>query len=123
VNVLRNENKKSLSVKLKNQFGKFKYGNSDFSNYFIGELKPITKSDANRFEINYGVKIENLKNRNLNRIYGIESGDIILAVEEQKVHSANDVEQLLKKHQNKDYVEIQVLTQDGKMGYIKLREN
>ncbi len=123
VSVLRNDDKKSVSVKLKNQFGKFKYGNTDFSNYFIGELKPISKGDANRFDIDYGVKIVELKNRNLQRIYGIESGDIILAVEEKKVNSAIQVEQLLKKYQNKDFVEIQILTQNGKMGYIKLKEN
>ncbi len=123
VSVLRSDDEKSVSVKLKNQFGKFKYGNTDFSNYFIGDLQPISKGDANRFDIDYGVKIVNLKNKNLQRIYGIESGDIILAVEEIKVNSATEVEQLLKKHQNKDFVEIQILTQDGKMGYIKLKEN
>jgi Do/DeqQ family serine protease len=123
VSVLRKENRKAIPVKLKNQFGKFKYGNSDFSNYFFGELKPITKSDANRFDINYGVKIAQLRNKNLQKTYGIESGDIILAVEEQKVNSASEVEQLLKKYQNKDYVEIRILTQKGKLGYIRLKEN
>lgn len=123
VRVIRNESEKIFQVRLKNQFGKLKYGSTDFSNYFIGELKPISKSDANRFEINYGVKIIKLKNKGLQETYGIQSGDIILAIEEQKVNSANDVERLLKKYQNKDYVELQILTQKGKLGYIRLREN
>jgi Do/DeqQ family serine protease len=123
VRVIRNESEKIFQVRLKNQFGKLKYGSTDFSNYFIGELKPIPKSDANRFEINYGVKIIKLNNRGLQETYGIQSGDIILAIEEQKVNSANDVERLLKKYQNKDYVELQILTQKGKLGYIRLREN
>jgi Do/DeqQ family serine protease len=123
VRVIRNESEKIFQVRLKNQFGKLKYGSTDFSNYFIGELKPISKSDANRFEINYGVKIIKLNNRGLQETYGIQSGDIILAIEEQKVNSANDVERLLKKYQNKDYVELQILTQKGKLGYIRLREN
>jgi Do/DeqQ family serine protease len=122
VGVLRDNDVKSIPVKLKNQFGKFKYGDDDFSNYYIGELKPISKSDANRFDIDYGVKIVELRNRDIQRTYGIESGDIILAIEEQKVSSAVEVEQLLKKYQNKDYVEIHILTQKGKLGYIRLRE-
>ena len=122
VSVLRNDNKKELTVKLKNQFGKFKYGNSDFSEYFIGDLQAIPKKDANRFDINYGVKIVKLKNQSLTETYGVKSGDIILAVEDQKVSTVEELERLLKKYQNKPYVELHVLTQDGKVGYIRLRE-
>jgi len=123
ISVLRNENKKTLAVKLKNQFGKLKYGNSDFSNYYIGDLKPITKSDANRFGVNYGVKIVTLKNERLNQLYGIESGDIILDIEDQKVKTVTEVESLLKKYQNKEYVMLQIITQKGKRGYVRLRSN
>ena len=107
---------------MKNQFGKLKYGNSDFSEYFIGDLAPISKRDANRFDIDYGVKIANLKNKNLQKTYGIKTGDIILAVEDQKVSTVEELERLLKKYQNKSYVELHVLTQDGKVGYVRLRE-
>ena len=122
VRVLRNDDEKVLSVKLKNQFGKFKYGNSDFSEYFIGDLQPIPKRDANRFDIDYGVKILNLKNKSLQKTYGVKTGDIILAVEDQKVLTVEDLERLLKKYQNKSYVELHILTQEGKVGYIRLRE-
>lgn len=121
--LLRDNQNKTISLKLKNQFGKYKFENSDFSDYFIGELAPISKSDANKFDINYGVKIVHLKNKTIENTYGISSGDIILAVEDHKVTNSQEVDQLLKKYQNKDYFELQILTQSGKMGYIRVRSN
>jgi Do/DeqQ family serine protease len=123
VTVLRNEASKVIPVKLRNQFGKFEFENSDFSTYFIGELEPISKSDANKFDIDYGVKIVNLKNKSIEDTYGVGNGDIILSVEDSKVSSAYEVDQILKKNQNKDYYELQILTQSGKIGYIRVRSN
>lgn len=123
VSVLRNESIKRLQVKLKNQFGKYKFENSDFSDYFIGELKPISRSDASKFDIDHGVKIINLKNKAIENTYGVGNGDIILAVEDQRVSNSMEVDQLLKKYQNKDYFELQILTQSGKIGYIRVRSN
>ena len=77
----------------------------------------------NRLDIDYGIKIVELKNKVLQQTYGLQSGDIILDIEDQKVRTVLEVEQLLKKYQNKDYVVIQILTQKGKLGYIRLREN
>ena len=123
VTILRNEVMKSLTLKLKNQFGKYKFENSDFSTFFIGQLAPITKSEANRYDIDYGVRIVDLKNEAIERTYGVGNGDIILAVEDQKVYSAQEVDQLLRKYQNKDYFELQILTKSGKQGYIRVRSN
>ena len=123
VTVLRDEANKIFPLKLKNQFGKYKFENRDFSEYFIGELEPIKKSDANKFDIDYGVKILNLKNAAIERTYGVGNGDIILAVEDQKVYSSEQVDQLLKKYQNKEYFEIQILTKSGKQGYIRVRSD
>jgi len=121
--ILRDELSRTISLRLKNQFGKYEFENSDFSDYFIGELAPISKSEANRFDINYGVKIVMLKNESIEKTYGISNGDIILAVEDHKVNTSQEVDQLLKKYQNKDYFELQILTQSGKMGYIRVRSN
>ncbi|MGI9531733.1 Do family serine endopeptidase [Lutimonas sp.] len=121
--ILRNESEKILSLKLRNQFGKYKFENSDFSQFFIGQLEPISKSEANRYDIDYGVKIVDLKNGVIERTYGVGSGDIILAVEDQKVSNAKEVDQLLKKYQNKDYFELQILTKSGKQGYIRVPTN
>ena len=123
VMILRNESVTTVSLKLKNQFGKYKFENSDFSEYFIGELEPISKSEANRYDIDYGVRIVSLNNEAIERTYGVGNGDIILAVEDQKVSSAQEVDQLLKKYQNKDYFELQILTKSGKQGYIRVRSN
>jgi Do/DeqQ family serine protease len=123
ITVLRNEASKVLPVKLKNQFGKYKFENRDFSDYFIGELEPIKKSDENKYDIDFGVKIVDLKNKAIERTYGVGNGDIILMVEDQKVHSSEEVDQLLKKHQNKEYFELQILTKSGKMGYIRVRSD
>ncbi|MCF6297215.1 MAG: Do family serine endopeptidase [Flavobacteriaceae bacterium] len=123
ITVLRDNTKKIIPVKLKNQFGKLKFGKTDFSNYFIGELKPIPKKDVNKFDIDYGVKIIQLKNEILYKTYGIESGDIILAIEDKKVSTVDEVEQLLKKHQNKKYIVLRMLTQEGKIGYVRLKES
>jgi len=123
VSILRDELRKIIMLKLKNQFGKYEFETSDFSDYFIGELAPISKSDAKRFDIDYGVKIVKLKNTNIENTYGISNGDIILAIEDHKVTSSQEVDQLLKKYQNKDYFEVQILTQGGKMGYIRVRSN
>jgi Do/DeqQ family serine protease len=123
VTVLRNEALKVISVRLRNQFGKFEFENSDFSTYFIGELEPISNGEAKRFNIDYGVKIVELKNRSIEDTYGVGDGDIILSVEDEKVSSAYEVDQILKKNQNKDYYELQILTQSGKIGYIRVRSN
>ena len=69
------------------------------------------------------MKIVDLKNAAIERTYGVGNGDIILAVEDQKVSSSEEVDQLLKKYQNKDYFELQILTQSGKLGYIRVRSN
>lgn len=122
VTVLRGDIERVISVKLKNQFGKLEFGKTDFSNYMIGELIPIPKRDANKFDVSYGVKIVGLNNENLYDTYGIENGDIILEVEDEKVSTVNEVENLLKKHQNKEYIVLQMLTQQGKIGYVRLRK-
>jgi Do/DeqQ family serine protease len=123
VTIIRNEKEQVISVKLRNQFGKLEFGKADFTNYYIGELVPMPKKDANKYDINYGVKILNLKNDDLYQRYGIESGDFILSVEDEKVSTPNEVEVLLKKFQNKEYVVLEILTKGGKLGYIRLREN
>ena len=121
--VIRNEEEITIPVKLRNQFGKLEFGKTDFTSYYIGEVIPIPKGDANRFEINYGVKIEYLNNENLYQRYGIEKGDFILSIEDEKVSDASDIEHLLKKYQNKEYMVVEILTKKGKLGYIRLRQN
>ncbi len=123
VGILRDGRSQVVKVKLKNQFGKYEYENADFSNYYVGDLAPISQEDARKFGIDHGVKIRQLKNRSIEQTYGVGNGDIILSVEDVEVNSAAEIDQLLKQHQNKDYFEMQILTKTGKMGYIRVRSN
>ncbi len=120
--VLRNNSNKEITVKLKNQFGKEKYGESDFSSYYFGKLEPISSRDAKRFDIDYGLRIAKLSNSNLKMKYGLQNGDIILAIEDQKVKTGKEAEQLLRYYQNKEYINVLILKQNGTYGYIRLRE-
>ncbi|MEN8124331.1 MAG: Do family serine endopeptidase [Bacteroidota bacterium] len=120
--VIRNEKNIDFDVKLKNQFGKLEFGESDYSKYYFGELKTITDRDANKYNINYGVKIVNLTNNTIKQKYGLKNGDYILAVEDQKVKNDEDVEKLLRLYQNKEYINVLILKQNGTYGYIRLRE-
>jgi S1-C subfamily serine protease len=120
--VLRNNSNKEISVKLKNQFGKEKFGESDFTSYYFGSLEPISSRDTSKFDIDYGLRISNLSNDNLKRKYGLRNGDIILAIEDQKVTTGKEVEQLLRYYQNKEYINVLILKQNGNYGYIRLQE-
>ena len=122
ITVLRNNRDKVLKVKLKNQFGKEKFGESDFSAYYFGELEPITSRDASKFDIDYGLRISKLSNENLKRRYGLRDGDIILAIEDQRVKTGREAEQLLRYYQNKEYINVLILKQNGTYGYIRLQE-
>lgn len=122
VTVIRNEENMIFEVKLKNQFGKLEFGKSDYSKYYFGELKTIPERDANKYNINYGVKIVSLTNTALKQKYGLKNGDYILAVEDQKVNNNEDVEKLLRTYQNKEYINVFILKQNGSYGYIRLSE-
>ena len=64
-----------------------------------------------------------MNNENLYQRYGIEKGDFILSIEDERVSDANEIERLLKKYQNKEYMVVEILTKKGKLGYIRLRQN
>lgn len=122
VTVLRDNQNKVFDVKLKNRFGKEKYGSTDFSEFYIGALEPISSKNAKKFELDYGLEIKNLNNNTLKTKYGVQNGDMILAVEDQKVKTKEELEELLQFYQTKPYINVLVLKQDGTYGYIRLRE-
>ncbi len=118
--ILRDNEEKELFVKLKNQFGKLNYGKSDFTKYYFGELMPIPSKEVKKLGIDYGVKIIDLTNNKLIRKYGVRNGDYILAIEDQKVKTVEDIEEMLKVSQNKDYINVLILKKNGDYGYIRL---
>jgi Do/DeqQ family serine protease len=122
VTVLRNNQDAKFKLKLKNQFGKESIVEKGFSTFYFGDLDPISEKNAKRFKLDYGLEITNLKNKSLNQRYGIVNGDIILAIEDQKVETQDELDELLQQYQSKEYINVLILKQNGTYGYIRLRE-
>jgi len=112
--------KKTIPVTLKNRFGKESVSKDDYVNYYIGETKVLTASEKSKFNIDFGVKISKLTNKELID-KGLRNNDIILAVNEVKIFSASELSLLLKNNENKDYVTLQILNQQGRIGYVSIR--
>jgi len=111
---------KSFSLTLKNRFGKETISKTDFVNYYIGDVKPLTKSEKNKFDIDYGVKINNLTNDEL-KAKGIQNSDIILSINDLKISNVNDLSMFLQNNDNKKYITLQILNQNGRIGYVSIR--
>ena len=119
VNIIREVVQKKMSLTLKNQFGKETVSNTDYVNYYIGTLKALSKADREELDIDYGVRISNLTSREL-RLKGLQNNDIILAVNEVKVSSVQELNRYLKNNENKKYITLQILDQRGRIGYVSL---
>jgi len=111
-----------MSLKLKNQFGKETVSDTDYVKYFIGDLKALNKADKSQFNINYGLKIKALKSKEL-KAKGLQNNDIILAINDVKITSVQELNAYLKSNENKNYVTLQILDQRGRVGYVSLRLN
>jgi len=118
--VIRDGVTKAIPLTLKNRFGKETVSKTDYVNYYIGSVKPLTKSEKSKFDINYGVKINNLTNDEL-KAKGVQNNDIILAINDIKVSDANDLSMFLQNNRNKNYITMQILNQQGRVGYVSLR--
>lgn len=122
VTILRDNQNKQVDLILKNQFGKESFGANDFTKSLIGALKPLSSKNANKFDLDYGMEIFILNNKTLYTKYGVENGDMLLAIEDQKVSSEQEVEELLRYYQSKEYINVLILKQNGTYGYVRLRE-
>ena len=103
VTVLRNGHEKKFEVKLANQFGKESIDKSDFSKYYIGEMKKIPTAKATKYRIDYGLEISKLKNTGLSDM-GINNGDLLIRIDDEKIYSVDDVERILRQNKNKTVV-------------------
>ena len=122
IKVLREGVEKTMSLKLKNQFGKETVSDTDYVKYFIGDLKALNKAEKSQFNINYGLKIKALKSKEL-KAKGLQNNDIILAINDVKITSVQELNAYLKSNENKNYVTLQILDQRGRVGYVSLRLN
>jgi serine protease Do len=122
LSILRKGEAKKITLTLKNQFGKETVSDTDYVKYFIGDLSVLPKADKTRYDIDYGLKIKNLKSREL-KAKGLQKGDIILAINDVRVDNVASLNAYLKSNENKNYVTLQILNQRGRIGYVSLRLN
>ncbi|MDO9260740.1 MAG: Do family serine endopeptidase [Flavobacteriaceae bacterium] len=123
VTVMRKGNEKEINVKLKNQFGKEAVGKFDFTQFYIGVVKPIGASEMSKFNIKNGLKIQKITNTILKERFGIKNGDIILGIDDHLVNTEKELEFFLEKGQNKPYIILQVLIESGQLEYVPIKIN
>lgn len=120
VTVLREGKEQVIQVKLKNEFGKEEYGETEFIDNILGvKLEKASTTSKQKFNINYGVTIQQNNNESLKR-YGVNEGAIILSIDRQKVNSVAEVEQALRNSKNNPYVTLQILNTNGRIEYISV---
>jgi len=117
VKVFRENTERTFEVRLSNQFGKESIDKLDFTQNYIGSLSKISKSDASKYRINYGLEFGKAIDQNLVR-QGVKQGDIILKVNDTKVYKVDDVEAILRKNKGQRVI-LQVLNQEGYAEYIQ----
>ncbi len=121
ISVLRNGEKKTFPVVLKNKFGNEVFSDTDYIDNILGlQLEAISERQKQKFQIDYGVSISKIDNDSFSR-YGIKENAIILAIERQKIQSIADVERLMRQFENNEYVTLQILNTNGKVEYVSLR--
>lgn len=123
VTVVRKGVEKDFVVNLKNQFGKETVGKFDFTQFYIGEVKPIGASDMAKFKIKSGLKIQKINNSILKERFGVQQGAIILGIDDNQVNNEKELEFYLEKGQNKPYVILQLISDQGQIEYIPIKIN
>lgn len=87
-----------------------------FSTQFKGlELENINPSDKKKFKINYGVKIKEINNERLNAYANDLKGGIILRIGNVKALDVETVSKALSNLDEKQSVQIEMLTADGQI--------
>jgi len=117
VTVLRNGAEKQFKVNLKNQFGKLNYGKYDFTKYSLGDFTKLPKSKAIKYKLNYGLEFSGSISELLTE-QKVVKGDILLKINDKKVYSIDDVENILRKNKGKRVI-LQTLNQKGYAEYIQ----
>ncbi|MCL4122687.1 UNVERIFIED_CONTAM: hypothetical protein GTU68_046586 [Idotea baltica] len=115
VTIIRDAKEKQLEVKLGNQFGKETIDKLDFSKNLLGNLEKISKKDATKYRINYGLQLKSVKSPFL--LNGdVKPGNIILKIAEEKVYEVQDAEDILRKNKG-EKIMVQVLNNEGYVEY------
>ena len=121
ITVLRKGKVKELNVVLKNQFGNIKSTETEYIDNILGlELEELSDSIKATKNINYGVAIKSVTNKDFLR-FGVGKNAILLKINKKQVHSVTEVEELLSLLQNEPYVTLQILTASNVVEYISLK--
>ena len=109
VTVLRDSNEKIIPVKL--------LKNETIVVPVLGVLKNASKEDLKKFKINHGVKISSLTQNQYYKKYwtnnGIQEGAIITAINNTKITSIEDVEQIMDNRSADEPLRIELINNKG----------
>ncbi|AEU09416.1 Do family serine endopeptidase [Blattabacterium sp. (Cryptocercus punctulatus) str. Cpu] len=123
VNILRNKEKKTFNVTLKDSQGRTKIRKREeiTPSELLGATFEILGKDSKKdFGINYGIRITEIRTGRLSSI-GLEEGDIILSINGEKIRKPNDVDRILKRY--KGDVTIKSIKQNGQVYIVGFEMN
>ncbi|WP_113738352.1 Do family serine endopeptidase [Blattabacterium clevelandi] len=115
VNIVRNREKKTFNVTLKDSQGRTKIRKKEEitpSELLGATFETLGKDYKKDFGINYGIRITEIRTGRLSSI-GLEEGDIILSINGEKIRKPNDVDRILKRY--KGDVTIKSIKQNGQV--------
>ncbi len=103
--IIRNEIEEMISVKL--------YKNATTAINQLGlSLEELTKSEAKSFELNQGVKIAKISNKELTQ-YGLKEGQVLKSINGKNIYDIEDANNALKTIVNKQRIVLEILTEKG----------
>ena len=118
ITYLRNKNKKTATLTLKNEKGNTKVVKDADIDVLGGQFKPISDSQKEQLNIGYGLQVLKVSGGKL-KDAGVPQGFIIQRVNEQSVKTIDDLQKIVKDaSKSKPVLWIEGLYPTGKKGYF-----
>lgn len=91
------------------------FKNETYTLPLVGEVKNAKPKDLKKFKVSNGVKIISLDNKYADywNNNGVEAGNIITAINDIKVNSVEDVQNILKTQSRSEYLRIELINSKG----------
>ncbi|WOD43674.1 trypsin-like peptidase domain-containing protein [Hwangdonia lutea] len=89
--------------------------NQTYTLPLVGEVKNAKPKDLKKYKVSNGVKIISLNNKYAEywKNNGVETGNIITAINDVKVNSVEDVQNILKNQPQSEYLRIELINSKG----------